>query len=68
MSALSFNQPAFIASLFTFMEANGLSVREFCELVPVSSATIYKAKHGENQLAMRTVHKIEAAIEKFLEL
>lgn len=59
--ALKFNQEQFIEGVFKYMKTNDVTIRDFCKQADCSTATLYRARQGEDvaPLNISTIRKLE---------
>lgn len=64
--SIEFNQRKFIRQVRDFLEKNGISYRDFSKDAGISPMTIYRAGKGEFALKLKTIQKIEKAMDDYL--
>ena len=64
--AFNFDQKKYMKSVFTFIDRNDLTIREFCALAKVSAATLYRARDTDCPMDITTIRKLDSAMSEYL--
>lgn len=60
-----FNAPAFAKEIQTFMQANGISVREWAALAQTSPSNLRRLKYDKGNTTIELVAKIQKAMRTY---